>query len=133
MSIFSEKILRKYSGANYCFFIYCFSGVLVNLHHSQASNGNTGECGLINIDAIQQVVAAKWAVDVINNQSLPHELRIGRSTSTQNYFFPRIAKVLPDKASTFVHSVLCVMDYKSYFLENVTHFSSTAGFDKFSF
>ena len=55
---------------------------MVNLHHSQASNGNTGECGLINIDAIQQVVAAKWAVDVINNQSLPHELRIGRSTST---------------------------------------------------
>ena len=57
-----------------------FSGVLVNLHHSQTSNGNIGDCGLINIDAIQQVVAAKWAVDVINNQSLPHELRIGRST-----------------------------------------------------
>ena len=63
-------------------FSIIFSGVLVNLHHSQASNGNTGECGLINIDAIQQVVAAKWAVDVINNQSLPHELRIGRSKYT---------------------------------------------------
>ena len=36
------------------------------------------DCGLINIDAIQQVVAAKWAIDVINNQSLPHELQIGK-------------------------------------------------------
>ena len=49
-----------------------FSGVLVNLHHGDADG-----CGLVNIDAIQQVVAAKWAVDVINNQSLPHELKIG--------------------------------------------------------
>ena len=81
---FLNKIRKKNPGAKYLIFvfIYYFSGVLVNLHHSQASNGNTGECGLINIDAIQQVVAAKWAVDVINNQSLPHELRIGKSTST---------------------------------------------------
>ena len=81
--VFNEKNIEKIPRClTNIFFIYCFSGVLVNLHHSQASNGNTGECGLINIDAIQQVVAAKWAVDVINNQSLPHELRIGRSTST---------------------------------------------------
>ena len=26
---------------------------------------------------VVQVVAAKWAIDVINNQSLPHELSIG--------------------------------------------------------
>lgn len=30
------------------------------------------------MEAVQQVLAAKWAVDVINNQSLPHELKIGK-------------------------------------------------------
>lgn len=54
---------------------FFFAGVLVNLHHDGPGNM---ECGLINIDAMQQVVAAKWAIDVINNQSLPHELRIGK-------------------------------------------------------
>ena len=43
-------------------------------HHSlRDGSGNIGDHSLINIDAIQQVVAAKWAVDVINNQSLPHK------------------------------------------------------------
>jgi len=37
------------------------------------------QCGFINIDSVQQVVAAKWAIDVINNQSLPNELKIGRN------------------------------------------------------
>ena len=36
------------------------------------------KCGPINVEAMQQVMAAKWAVDVINNQSLPHELNIGK-------------------------------------------------------
>ena len=27
--------------------------------------------------SVQQMLAAKWALEVINNQSLPHELRIG--------------------------------------------------------
>jgi len=49
---------------------------LVNLHNGDL--GGTSGCGTINIDAIQQVVAAKWAIDVINNQSLPHELKIGK-------------------------------------------------------
>ena len=31
------------------------------------------------MEAVQQVLAAKWAVDVINNQSLPHELKIGET------------------------------------------------------
>ena len=35
-------------------------------------------CGHINMEAVQQVLAAKWAIDVINNQSLPHELNIGK-------------------------------------------------------
>ena len=43
--------------------------MLVDLH----SRG----CGRLNLDTVQQVLAAKWAVEVINNQSLPHELRIG--------------------------------------------------------
>ena len=34
-------------------------------------------CGAINTEAVQQVLAAKWAIDVINNQSLPHEIKIG--------------------------------------------------------
>ena len=35
-------------------------------------------CGAINTEAVQQVLAAKWAIDVINNQSLPHEIKIGK-------------------------------------------------------
>ena len=30
------------------------------------------------METVQLVLAAKWAVDVINNQSLPHELSIGK-------------------------------------------------------
>ena len=41
------------------------------------SVGAEEECGQLNMEMVQQVMAAKWAVDVINNQSLPHELRIG--------------------------------------------------------
>lgn len=71
-------------------------GVLVNLHHPSSSllnsnlegansvsnepnhsSSSKSNCGLINVDAVQKVLAAKWAVDVINNQSLPHELKIG--------------------------------------------------------
>ena len=37
------------------------------------------ECGPINIEAVQQIMAAKWAVDVINNQSKPNDLKIGIS------------------------------------------------------
>ena len=36
------------------------------------------KCGPINIEAVQQIMAAKWAVDVINNQSKPHDLKIGK-------------------------------------------------------
>ena len=35
------------------------------------------ECGPINIEAVQQIMAAKWAVDVINNQSKANDLKIG--------------------------------------------------------
>jgi hypothetical protein len=72
-------------------------GVLVNLHHpleeedAEETHNNDNDasensldhhdghgCGLVNVDALQQVIAAKWAVDVINEQSLPHELKIGK-------------------------------------------------------
>jgi hypothetical protein len=58
-------------------------GLLVDLHDERGpgeeagSAGGGGRCGQINVEAVQQVLAAKWAVDVINNQSLPHELSIG--------------------------------------------------------
>ena len=49
--------------------------MLVDLHDSPRNSSST--CSQINMEAVQQVLAAKWAVDVINNQSLPHELKIG--------------------------------------------------------
>ena len=51
------------------------TGVLVDLHDSPRNSSTA--CTQINMEAVQQVLAAKWAVDVINNQSLPHELKIG--------------------------------------------------------
>ena len=53
--------------------------MLVDLHDSPRNSSSTSgsPCGQINMEAVQQVLAAKWAVDVINNQSLPHELKIG--------------------------------------------------------
>jgi hypothetical protein len=30
-------------------------------------------------------MAAKWAIDVINNQSLPHELKIGKKTKLKEH------------------------------------------------
>ena len=48
-------------------------GVLVDLHARDCGPGSS-----LNLATVQQVLAAKWAVDVINNQSLPHELSIGK-------------------------------------------------------
>ncbi len=50
----------------------------MNMHHP-SSGGDKDECGVINSRVLQQTVAAKWAVDVINNRSLSSELRIGQS------------------------------------------------------
>ena len=72
--------------------VLVLAGVLVDLHASPADPASR-ECGPVNMEAVQQVVpawrctslycavqvvAAKWAIDVINNQSLPHELSIGK-------------------------------------------------------
>ena len=59
-----------------------FIGVLVNMHHPGPSGGdiiNPDACGEVNAEAIQQVLAAKWALDVINNQSRHTELKIGKT------------------------------------------------------
>ena len=57
---------------------------------SSSSNGNSNvggavsavaNCGPINVDSIQQVIGAKWAVDVINTQSNVNELKIGEFCS----------------------------------------------------
>jgi hypothetical protein len=59
-----------------------FLGLLVNLHADQSDNSTLsakdGQCGRINPHIVQQVVAALWAVEVINNQSLPIDLKIGK-------------------------------------------------------
>lgn len=36
---------------------------------------------------VQQVVAASWALDVINNQSLPIDLKIGEKSFSTNFIF----------------------------------------------
>ena len=52
-----------------------------NRSGSKKNNDRSNQCGPINLEAVQQVLAAKWAIDVINNQSLPHEIKIGKSIS----------------------------------------------------
>ena len=52
------------------------------MHHPGPSGGdiiNPDACGEVNAEAIQQVLAAKWALDVINNQSRHTELKIGKT------------------------------------------------------
>ena len=71
--------------------------MLVNLHHppltdetrneighelggaASSADDDAFECGPVNAEAVQQVLAAKWALEVINNQSLHSEqLKIGK-------------------------------------------------------
>ena len=64
-----------------------FVGVLVSLHRQNSSLSDhlgfgVARCGHgdLNVEALQQVVAAKWAVDVINAQSGPEDLKIGKES-----------------------------------------------------
>ena len=72
--------------------------LLVNLHHPASSSrsndvdndrGDVGEedekCGVINSRVVQQVLAAKWAIEVINNRSLDRELKIGKHFNNDLY------------------------------------------------
>ena len=79
--------LSSYQSINAVIFTFFSStGVLVSLHkqkpgHEESSrNILTSRCshGELNTEALQQVIAAKWAVDVINLQSGPHDLKIGK-------------------------------------------------------
>ena len=46
---------------------------------TSGSADNAFECGPVNAEAVQQVLAAKWALEVINNQSIHSEqLKIGK-------------------------------------------------------
>ena len=47
--------------------------VLFDLGDARCGHGD------LNEEALQQVIAAKWAVDVINAQSGPQDLKIGKS------------------------------------------------------
>lgn len=60
--------------------------MLVNLHHrsdehqqyyNEVELSESPQCGSINVAALQPVLAAKWAVEVINNQSSSSEMSIG--------------------------------------------------------
>ena len=88
----------------------------MNLHHPGETSGDHGpgggpdgpgggpggRCGPVNADAVQQVVAARWALDVINRQSLPHELRIGESGGL--YACARPMSVSPTATPLTIHS-----------------------------
>jgi len=54
--------------------------LLVDLHNdgNATQPSKDGQCNKIDPQVVQQVVAASWAIDVINNQSLPSDLKIGK-------------------------------------------------------
>lgn len=42
-------------------------------------------------------MAAKWAVEVINNQSLPHELNIGEDCHCQHHYHCQGVIIITDR------------------------------------
>lgn len=52
-----------------------FAGVIADLHGSKSSQA--GGCGGLRARAVEQVVAAEWALNTINNQS-QQDYTIGR-------------------------------------------------------
>ncbi|XP_069693056.1 metabotropic glutamate receptor 8-like [Periplaneta americana] len=50
-------------------------GVLIDLH--VPGSGDLPLCGALNLQAVQHVLAARWAADVINNQSVSQGIKIG--------------------------------------------------------
>ena len=93
------------------------SGVLVDLHSDFPEDSATG-CGHINMEAVQQVLAAKWAIDVINNQSLPHELNIGtvHSARSEHHSNDKIVTSYIHNAQVFrstIHVAIRILDRNS--------------------
>ena len=81
-----EEILDFHFFSDYSLH-YFFVGVLVSLHRQNSSLSDhlgfgVARCGHgdLNVEALHQVVAAKWAVDVINAQSGPEDLKIGKES-----------------------------------------------------
>lgn len=62
-----------------------FAGVIADLHGSKNSQG--GGCGGVRARAVEQVVAAEWALNTINNQS-QQDYTIGRYCSGININMP---------------------------------------------
>jgi hypothetical protein len=59
-------------------------GVLIDLHIP--GSGSSGDltlhqphCGTLNLPAVQYVLAAKWAAEVINNQTVSQGIKFGKS------------------------------------------------------
>ena len=77
------------------------AGVLVDLHARDCGSGSS-----LNLATVQQVLAAKWAVDVINNQSLPHELSIGELSLLEMSTNLRKLAQCPEKVPTRTFSLL---------------------------
>lgn len=65
-----------------------YVGVLVDLHHPSKDGSPGACCGPINTQAVHQVIAAKWAVEIINNQTSKDDLKIGE-TSTKIFKLAR--------------------------------------------
>jgi hypothetical protein len=87
------------------------AGLLVDLHEERGAGdpGGGRQCGQINVEAVQQVLAAKWAVDVINNQSLPHELTIGeRPSSVQHSMYSTVPYTAVHQLPVLISAALCV-------------------------
>ena len=63
--------------------VECYSNFLPQKSGRNSSVFDLGDArcghGDLNEEALQQVIAAKWAVDVINAQSGPQDLKIGKS------------------------------------------------------
>ena len=92
------------------FFLF-FPGVLVSLHRRPQNRSKSVEApsidlgdarcghGDLNKDALQQVIAAKWAVDVINAQSGTNDLKIGKSFLRRPNLLSRVLGIGSQKKS----------------------------------
>jgi hypothetical protein len=54
--------------------------VLIDLHVPGSGDAifPQPQCGALNLPAVQYILAAKWAAEVINNQSVSQGIKIGK-------------------------------------------------------
>jgi hypothetical protein len=65
-------------------------GILIDLHtpgsgSPQDLNLLQSHCGALNLPAVQYVLAARWAAEVINNQSVTQGIKFGKSFNYIKY------------------------------------------------